>query len=131
MVQCHEIENKLLSGTADAFIYLAGRYVLGLRSDPGFGAVLGTSDSQDLLHESRANPPPLVRGRDTELVDPELWRFVGVHVDDARHHSDHGVAVESHYHMVARVGQEFPGPSRIDRTVENAIGNAMEGVFVA
>ena len=70
------------------------------------------------MQQAPAEPAPVVRRCDADLVHPQLRRFIGMHIMERRGHADHHASVERDGQVVARVGEKFGRPAWVDGVVE-------------
>ena len=76
--------------------------------------------------EREPDPATVMRRGDSELVDPELRRFVRVHVMDGGHHPDDDVILHGNDEMMPGISHELPHPAFVHGTVEHIECHVLE-----
>ena len=71
------------------------------------------------LNHSFANPATLMTRGHTDLVDPQLGRFIRMHVVHTGGKSDHLSLIDRHGQMMAGIAEELGEKARIDGMIEH------------
>src|SRR5687767_5747130 len=72
-----------------------------------------------------------MRRCDADFIDPQLRRFVGMDVMHAGGEADNDAVVDRHREVMTLVVDELTSKRRLDRIVEDVVGNAVEYGAVA
>src|SRR5690606_22010930 len=122
-----EHDRRLRRGfAAGAFVEAMGRHIRLIGEDPRLGAPEPPSALEEGLEKPARESAPPVRLCDTDLVDPELGRLVGVDVMHRRGHPDDHPCLDGSCEVMPRIREELGTPVRVDRLVEDVCRDGIE-----
>ncbi len=81
---------------------------------------------QQRLHDGLANPATAVAWCNTDLIDPQLRRFVGMYVVHARSKADDFALIDGNRQMVPVIAQELRHEGGLEVVVEHLRRDVVE-----
>jgi hypothetical protein len=120
-----------LGDRAGCAVHALRRLVVGARQDPRLVAPDGLAVCDERLDQAPSDSLIVVRRRDANFIDEELWWLVGIYVVNPGRHADNEVVIERDHEVMSRIGEELRAPPRVDRVVEDVAGDVVEdGSFI-
>ena len=78
------------------------------------------------LKELTPNTPPLMGWGNCDLIDPKLWRLIGMDVVHRGGHANDLIVHQRNCHVMPWVSKKLCRPARIDFVVEDPLHGPVE-----